>query len=152
MKYATPAAFKMALERKALTKARASGIPAERVVLLFLFDRFLDRLLRELGNAQLTVKGGVALELRLERARTTRDLDLRVVGATEGIFERMRRTGRVVPKAVLEEKLYGIDSELESNAVPVHVHHLRRKLQDAVASAEIHTVRGVGYLLAETKG
>jgi DNA-binding response OmpR family regulator len=46
----------------------------------------------------------------------------------------------------------GIDEELESNAVPVHVHHLRRKLQDAAASAEIHTVRGVGYLLAETKG
>ena len=35
----------------------------------------------------------------------------------------MRRQGRVVPKSVLEEKLYGIDDELESNAVPVHVHH-----------------------------
>ena len=55
------------------------------------------------------------------------------------------------PKAVLEEKLYGIDDELESNAIPVHVHHLRRKLQDAGASAEIHTVRGVGYLLAEIR-
>jgi len=64
----------------------------------------------------------------------------------------LRRQGRVVPKSVLEEKLYGIDEELESNAVPVHVHHLRRKLQEAAASAEIHTVRGVGYLLAETKG
>jgi len=63
----------------------------------------------------------------------------------------MRRLGRVIPKAVLEEKLYGIDDELESNAIPVHVHHLRRKLQDAGASAEIHTVRGVGYLLAEIR-
>ena len=63
----------------------------------------------------------------------------------------MRRLGRVVPKALLEEKLYGIDDELESNAIPVHVHHLRRKLIDAGASAEIHTVRGVGYLLTETK-
>jgi DNA-binding response OmpR family regulator len=63
----------------------------------------------------------------------------------------MRRQGRVVPKSILEEKLYGIDDELESNAVPVHVHHLRRKLQDAKATAEIHTVRGVGYLLTETK-
>ena len=63
----------------------------------------------------------------------------------------LRRQGRVVPKSVLEEKLYGIDQELESNAVPVHVHHLRRRLQDVRASAEIHTVRGVGYLLAETK-
>jgi DNA-binding response OmpR family regulator len=64
----------------------------------------------------------------------------------------LRRQGRVVPKSVLEDKLYGIDSELESNAVPVHVHHLRRKLQDARAGAEIHTVRGIGYLLVETKG
>ncbi len=63
----------------------------------------------------------------------------------------MRRQGRVVPKSVLEEKLYGIDDELESNAVPVHVHHLRRKLQEANATAEIHTVRGVGYLLTEIK-
>jgi len=63
----------------------------------------------------------------------------------------LRRQGRVVPKALLEEKLYGIDDELESNAVPVHVHHLRRKLQEAEATAEIHTVRGVGYLLAEIK-
>jgi len=63
----------------------------------------------------------------------------------------MRRQGRVVPKSVLEEKLYGMDDELESNAVPVHVHHLRRKLQEAKATAEIHTVRGVGYLLTEMK-
>ena len=63
----------------------------------------------------------------------------------------LRRQGRVVPKTVLEEKLYGIDEELESNAVPVHVHHLRRKLQDAKATAEIHTVRGIGYLLTEIR-
>jgi DNA-binding response OmpR family regulator len=56
----------------------------------------------------------------------------------------MRRLGRVVPKLVLEEKLYGIDDELESNAIPVHIHHLRRKLVDAGAAAEIHTVRGLG--------
>src|SRR5215211_2210826 len=54
----------------------------------------------------------------------------------------LRRQGRVLPKSVLEEKLYGLDEELESNAVPVHVHHLRRKLEEAGASAEIHTVRG----------
>jgi DNA-binding response OmpR family regulator len=63
----------------------------------------------------------------------------------------MRRLGRVVPKAVLEDKLYGIDEELESNAIPVHIHHLRRKLLDAGAEVEIHTVRGVGYLLTQKK-
>ena len=61
----------------------------------------------------------------------------------------MRRLGRVVPKAVLEEKLYGVDEELASNAIPVHVHHLRRKLGELGANAEIHTVRGIGYLLKE---
>lgn len=61
----------------------------------------------------------------------------------------MRRVGRVVPKALLEEKLYGLDDELGSNAIPVHVHHLRRKLMDASATVEIHTVRGVGYLLVD---
>lgn len=62
----------------------------------------------------------------------------------------MRRVGRVVPKAVLEDKLYGIDDLIESNAIPVHVHHLRRKLEEAGATVEIHTVRGVGYLLDES--
>jgi DNA-binding response OmpR family regulator len=62
----------------------------------------------------------------------------------------MRRLGRVVPKAVLEEKLYGIDDEVESNAIPVHVHHLRRKLAEAGGTPQVHTVRGIGYLLTET--
>lgn len=63
----------------------------------------------------------------------------------------LRRLERVVPKAVLEEKLYGIDDELESNAIPVHIHHLRRKLTEAGATTEIHTIRGIGYMLAEAK-
>jgi len=62
----------------------------------------------------------------------------------------IRRAGRVVPKAVLEDKLYGQDEELESNAIPVHVSHLRKKLIAAGATLEIHTIRGVGYLLEET--
>jgi DNA-binding response OmpR family regulator len=61
----------------------------------------------------------------------------------------MRRLGRVVPRSVLEEKLYGMEQELESNAIPVHVHHLRRKLAEAGATPVIHTVRGIGYLLVE---
>jgi DNA-binding response OmpR family regulator len=64
----------------------------------------------------------------------------------------MRRLGRVVPKAVLEDKLYGIDDELESNAIPVHVHHLRRRLAEAGATPQVHTVRGVGYFLTDADG
>ena len=68
------------------------------------------------------------------------------------ILEQMlRRFGRIVPKTVLEEKLYGIDEEPDSNTIPVHVHHLRRQLEAARASLVIHTIRGVGYILAENK-
>lgn len=70
---------------------------------------------------------------------------------TATLEQLMRRLGRVVPKPVLEEKLYGIDDLIASNTIPVHVHHLRRKLQEAGATIEIHTVRGVGYLLDETR-
>jgi DNA-binding response OmpR family regulator len=63
----------------------------------------------------------------------------------------MRRLGRVVPKSVLEDALYDVNDELESNAIPVHVHHLRRKFVEAGATARIHTLRGIGYLLTESK-
>jgi DNA-binding response OmpR family regulator len=87
----------------------------------------------------------------------TIERDVRVAGVSLALPRResailehlMRRLGRVVPKALLEEKLYGLDDEHGSNTIPVHVHHLRRKLVDADANAEIHTVRGVGYLLTE---
>jgi DNA-binding response OmpR family regulator len=64
----------------------------------------------------------------------------------------MRRVGRVVPRAVLEDKLYGLDEPFESNVIPVHVHHLRRRLAEGGATPVIHTVRGIGYLLTEKAG
>ncbi|CAG0933675.1 MAG: Transcriptional regulatory protein QseB [Rhodocyclaceae bacterium] len=51
--------------------------------------------------------------------------------------------GRLLSKAQIEEKLYGWGEEIESNAVEVFVHHLRRKL----SSDLIRTVRGVGYMI-----
>jgi len=111
-------------------------------------------LLRRPGAALgTTLKAGNIVFDTIGRDVSVAGIPLQLPRREAAILEHLlRRQGRVVPKSVLEEKLYGIDDELESNAVPVHVHHLRRKLLDAAASAEIHTVRGVGYLLAETKG
>ncbi len=51
--------------------------------------------------------------------------------------------GRVLSRERLEQSLYGWGEEVESNAIEVHIHHLRRKL----APELIRTVRGVGYTM-----
>ena len=53
----------------------------------------------------------------------------------------MENAGKVLSRASLESRLYGWGEELASNALEVHVHHLRRKL----GAQFIQTVRGVGY-------
>jgi len=55
----------------------------------------------------------------------------------------MRNAGRMISRAQLESALYGWGEGVESNAVEVHIHHLRRKL----GAGLIRTVRGIGYLV-----
>jgi two-component system OmpR family response regulator/two-component system response regulator QseB len=51
--------------------------------------------------------------------------------------------GRVLSREQIEEQLYSWGQEVESNAIEVHIHHLRRKLRPDL----IKTIRGVGYLI-----
>jgi two-component system response regulator QseB len=66
---------------------------------------------------------------------TTREFDL--------LQTLMLSAGRVLTREVLEQRLYSWGYEVESNAIEVHIHHLRRKLGPGV----IETVRGVGYIV-----
>ena len=59
----------------------------------------------------------------------------------------MLNAGKVLSRAQLEEQLYAWGDEIESNAVEVHIHHLRRKLFPEL----IETIRGVGYLMPRDK-
>ncbi len=59
----------------------------------------------------------------------------------------MLSAGKVLSRARLEEQLYAWGDEIESNAVEVHIHHLRRKLFPEL----IETIRGVGYLMPRDK-
>ncbi len=61
------------------------------------------------------------------------------------LCEFMLNVGRVLTRDQLEAKLYEWDRAVESNAIEVFVHHLRRKLDPDV----IRTVRGVGYLMPD---
>ena len=73
----------------------------------------------------------------------TVDLSAREFAVLEAL---MRRPGAVLSRAQLEGSVYGWGEEVGSNAIEVHLHHLRRKL----GAATIRNVRGVGYRVAET--
>ena len=92
-RYSTPAAFKQALEQR-LRSTSTSGVDFARRRQLLVFDRFLARAVRVFGDAA-TLKGGLVLELRLDRARTTKDIDLRLVGPSTGVLERLQGAGRL---------------------------------------------------------
>jgi len=55
----------------------------------------------------------------------------------------LENTGEVVSREILSQCIYGGDTEVESNAVEVHVHNLRKKLRANI----IKTIRGVGYIV-----
>lgn len=55
----------------------------------------------------------------------------------------LENIGKVITKDSLEQSLYSWDSEIDSNALEVHIHHLRKK----IGSDVIRTVRGVGYII-----
>lgn len=77
---------------------------------------------------------------RVTRNAIEIELSVREFSLLQALLE---AAGRVVPKRQLEQALYGWNEEPESNALEVHVHHLRKKL----GSDFIRTLRGVGYTI-----
>src|SRR3954470_6376580 len=63
----------------------------------------------------------------------------------------MRRRDRVVSKKLVEDHIFGSSGEVASNAIEVYVHRLRKQLSERGARVQIHTIRGVGYIIAEEK-
>lgn len=92
MKYGTPAAFKAALEQRLRDRSAGASAELQRIRQLLVFDRFLARLFA--NDASVVLKGGLVLELRLDRARTTKDVDLRMVGDPDGVLLRLQAAGR----------------------------------------------------------
>jgi two-component system, OmpR family, response regulator QseB len=56
----------------------------------------------------------------------------------------MQKKGQVVSREILAQSLYGWGDEVESNTIEVHMHNLRKKLNDHLI---IKTVRGIGYMI-----
>ena len=95
----------------------------------------VGRLAYDFGHREASVEG---------RPLDLRRRELLVVEAL------VRRLGRMVLRESLMEAVFGLDDEIQPNALDTHVSRLRRKLAEAGAGITIHGVRGVGYLLRET--
>jgi len=93
-RYTSPLAFRTAVERRLKDDALRTGLSLHRLRQLLVFDRYLARLFRVVPDA-VVLKGGVALELRLDRARTTKDIDLRMVGRPPDMLEQLQAAGRL---------------------------------------------------------
>jgi len=89
------------------------------------------------GDVELDPAGRTVRKAGAQVALSTREFDL--------LHALMLNANRVMTREQLEQHLYSWGQEVESNAVEVHVHNLRRKL----GSALIQTVRGVGYVLPD---
>jgi DNA-binding response OmpR family regulator len=136
----------------------ARDAPEDRVLGLdagaddYLFARV--RALLRRPNAAL----GVTLTLGNLLLDTT-SRQVRVAGAEVGLSLRetsmlevlLRQQGTVVTREIMEQRLYSFEAQLGSNALEVLVHRLRRRLTEVGAAVTIHTVRGVGYLMAEAR-
>jgi DNA-binding response OmpR family regulator len=131
---------------------RVAGLDAgadDYLVKPFDFDELSARvralLRRAAGRAEpLVERGPLVLNPATHEVRwhgETLDVSGREFALLAALAERQ---GAVVSRAQLEEKLYGWNESIGSNAVEVHVHNLRRKLGDDA----IRTVRGLGYRLA----
>lgn len=103
---------------------------------------------RQDGRSQTTIKYG---NIHMDPAAHAITLDSEPVSLSGKEFSilqaLMENQGRILSKEKLEERLYGWGEEIESNAVEVHVHHLRKKLGPDL----IRTVRGVGYVIEKDR-
>jgi len=129
--------------------SRVQGLDAgadDYLVKPFELDELLARIRavirRHTGRAEPAIEvGGVSLDPATREVRRD-DVPIVLSAREYAVLEAlMLRPGAILSRAQLEDRLYGWGEELESNAISVYVHQLRRKLGDGV----IHTVRGVGY-------
>ena len=97
------------------------------------------------GGNTLIRHGRLALDTTGRRV-TVDDQPLDLTARELGVLEvLMLRSGRVVSKDQITEKLYSWDEEVGTNAIEVCVHRLRKKIEPAGIS--IRTIRGLGYLM-----
>ncbi len=99
---------------------------------------------RSKGVAQASLEYGELVLYPDSQQVTYREEDVRLTPHEYKLLqELLTQSGRVLSKEQLEQSLYGWDEGAESNAIEVHIHHLRKKLYPEL----IRNIRGVGYII-----
>lgn len=93
-RYDSAEGFKQALEDRIRKAVVGVGADMARERQLIVFDRFLVRASKRFGQSVM-LKGGLALEIRLARSRTTKDVDLRFVGSPEKLLPELQAAGQM---------------------------------------------------------
>jgi two-component system response regulator QseB len=101
---------------------------------------------RNTGNAESVIRSGAIALNTTTKELTYRGKEL-VLSAREYalMFALMEVPGKVLSRAELEDRLYGWNEEVSSNAVEVQIHNVRKKLGSDI----IHNIRGIGYMVAK---
>ena len=71
---------------------------------------------------------------------------------TDLLEQLVRSADKIVTKAAIEQRLYSYEERGSPNSIEVLVHRLRKKLADGAADIEIHTLRGIGYMMTGSTG
>lgn len=107
--------------------------------------RVLERRLGTAGSSEISI-GDVSLDT-LKHAASYKGEELELSRKEYMLLKALlENAGRVLTRSTLENRLYDWGEEISSNAVEVHIHHLRKKF----GSDFIKTVRGVGYKVDKT--
>ncbi len=123
---AKPFAMEELLARIRAIRRRPAALPLNEVQ--------VGELVYDMAHDEALVRGE-----RLDLPRR----ELRVLAAL------MRRRGRTVLRTALEDAVYGFDDEIQSNTLDSHISRLRRRLSEADAEVQIHTIRGAGYMVRD---
>ncbi|MEE3003577.1 MAG: response regulator [Pseudomonadota bacterium] len=93
-----------------------------------------------LGNVKLDTAGHKLFIDGIEENLSRREFSL--------LLKLIEMPGKVISRDILTQSIYGWGDDVDSNAIEVHIHNLRKKLGTNI---KIRTIRGVGYIIEENK-
>ena len=141
----------LALTARDTTKQKVEGLNAgadDYIVKPFDLDELLARiqalLRRSIGRLTPYIKNGPVMLDPVARTVQKNGRGINLSAREFAILAiLMENAGKVLNKQEIEDKLYGWDIEIDSNAVEVHISHLRKKMGENI----IKTIRGLGYIV-----